>query len=496
MKKFKAVRVVAMLGFLTMIAASDIAAAPWAEVGDSQLRDDIETLQAAGIIEGPVTSWPLPWEQIDAALDQADSQSLPPALAAAADRLRSRMIYANGPVTHGDLSLRATNEEALFKTYETGARGDEDASFRVQKDTGVFSVSLGGGWRNDPRGRKFNAERTYATASVGNWLLSAGFYDQWWGPSSQASLVLSNSAHPFGKIGFMRQGPAPFETAWLRWMGPWRLEGFVGVLDGKRTDVYTDPALAGFRFTFMPTKRMEIGISRIIQTCGKSRPCGIVNWGKALFPFARADNTGTLRDPGNQQVVYDAKFTWPPGYLNVSHYGQMLFEDGFKESYSWLAGTVVSGHDMKLGTWKIGAEYTDTIARRVFDTTNTGGQLRQYDSTYLHFIYLDGTSYRGRPLGHSLDGDARAVSLFGSLTDDQNRRWTAAIRRTDLNFKDGPRYRISKNREHIWVGEAGVKLPTKWGDVSVQARYQSDRPDTPGRKKSQAQAELGWTTYF
>lgn len=476
--------------------ASAAKAAQWAEVGDTQLRDDIELLQTAGVLSGPLTSWPLPWAQIDDALDDPKLETLPPGLAAAVRRVQLRMDHGRGLGIHGDITLRATNGEALFKTFETGARGDEDASFRAQTENGNLTISIGGGFRNDPRGQKFNWDRTYATLALGNWLMSAGYYDQWWGPSSQASLVLSNSAHPFPKIGFTRIRPDAFDVPVLRWLGPWRFEGFVGVLGGERSDPYKNPLLAGFRLSFMPADRLEIGLSRIIETCGKGRPCGFSNWKKALFPFNRADNTGTLADPGNQQVVYDVKYAWAPGYVNISHYGQFLFEDGFKESYSWLAGTVIGGHDTNLGTWKLGAEFTDTIARRVFDTVITGGRIRQYTSTYLHFIYLDGTSYRGRPLGFSLDGDARALSLFGSLTDTKNRRWTAAVRRTDINFVNSPQYRISKTLERIWIGEAGVSLPTKWGDINAGVRYQSDQPNTPGRTAPEAQIEIGLKTYF
>ncbi len=45
----------------TLLAAN---ASPWAEVGDSQLRSDIEILAAANVIDGITTHWPLPWAGI------------------------------------------------------------------------------------------------------------------------------------------------------------------------------------------------------------------------------------------------------------------------------------------------------------------------------------------------------------------------------------------------------------------------------------------------
>jgi hypothetical protein len=35
-------------------------ASPWAEVGDNQLRGDIEILASAGVLDDVTTHWPLP----------------------------------------------------------------------------------------------------------------------------------------------------------------------------------------------------------------------------------------------------------------------------------------------------------------------------------------------------------------------------------------------------------------------------------------------------
>src|ERR1700679_3712823 len=41
------------------LAAAD--ASPWAEVGDSQLRSDIQILAQAGILDDITTPWAIPW---------------------------------------------------------------------------------------------------------------------------------------------------------------------------------------------------------------------------------------------------------------------------------------------------------------------------------------------------------------------------------------------------------------------------------------------------
>src|ERR1700733_11842510 len=56
-----------LLTFVTgvlILGATLARAAPWAEVGDVQLRSDIETLAMAGVIDNLTTEWPVPWTRI------------------------------------------------------------------------------------------------------------------------------------------------------------------------------------------------------------------------------------------------------------------------------------------------------------------------------------------------------------------------------------------------------------------------------------------------
>src|SRR5580704_11113466 len=53
------------VAFGALIVGATLArAAPWAEVGDAQLRSDIETLAMAGVIDNLTTEWPVPWTRI------------------------------------------------------------------------------------------------------------------------------------------------------------------------------------------------------------------------------------------------------------------------------------------------------------------------------------------------------------------------------------------------------------------------------------------------
>ena len=49
----------AAFALLSLVMISPAGASPWAEVGDNQLRSDIDLLQAAGAVEVVTISWPL-----------------------------------------------------------------------------------------------------------------------------------------------------------------------------------------------------------------------------------------------------------------------------------------------------------------------------------------------------------------------------------------------------------------------------------------------------
>ncbi len=65
--------------------------APWAEVGDAQLRSDIETLANAGVIDNLTTEWPVPWTRILDRLSVSGSLiGKPAAVTEAAERIRAQ----------------------------------------------------------------------------------------------------------------------------------------------------------------------------------------------------------------------------------------------------------------------------------------------------------------------------------------------------------------------------------------------------------------------
>jgi hypothetical protein len=280
-------------------AAAPSLAGPFAEVGDRQLRQDVALLSGAGLIRGPVDSWPLPWAQIESGLNRAkDGRNLPPHLAAAVRRLDRLADYAAKSFT-SETRLMGTNDVSTARDFGTLARGRADVSTRVEANTDAISLSLGGGYRSDQPSASWNLEPSQITIRLGNMALYAGSTEQWFGPGVDGALLFSNSARPAPKIGLKRLNPDPIDLPVLRWLGPVRLDIFVSVLNEERD--FKNTLNIGTRVGFTPAQGLEIGLNRAQMLCGQGRPCGLGQIVRSFLGFGNFDNP----DPGDQNAFSD-----------------------------------------------------------------------------------------------------------------------------------------------------------------------------------------------
>ena len=469
---------------LTVLGGQPAFAAPWADVGDRQLRLDVEILKGAGIIRGPVNSWPLPWAQIDNGINSIGAVPLPPYVAAALARVRALSERAR-QTSAQEITVAATNKVQLVRDFGGGARQKADLRFRGEIDTGAFFVSYGAGYRPGQLGKDYHFEPGYVAVKSGNWAVYAGFTELWFGPGNDGSLLFSNSARPFPKVGIRRLSPDPLNFPILRWLGPVKVEAFAGILNEQRD--YRNPLVMGMRVAFEPVTGLEIGLQRAIQMCGSGRPCTARSFGKAWFGVGNADNGNLGNDPGNQLAGFDVSYSRMVGALTTKLYFEGIAEDRKNlglAHYARLGGVQVGGALGNRGAmWSGFVEYTDTLGSRLFGGATAPGVL------YNNFIYTTGFTYKGQPIGYSLGGDTRVLTLSGSATDTHNRRYYGSFRNIDLNVTaplftgQAPRNPISRTAETIKVYTLGAEVPTRVGDVRLEARLQDNAPNTPGTSK-------------
>jgi hypothetical protein len=459
-----------LLGLWLSLNAATAPAEPWIGPGDVTLRHDLQRLADAGLLSGPSMSWPIGWSQVARELGRIELQGLGAGERRSVERLRARA--ARETRTRGitlEAGLAAAANPTPLRTFEDSPREEGEASLAADWVGERFAWKLAGTVVVDPDDdQEFRADGTYVAASLGNWMVSAGYLDRWWGPGWQGSLILSNNARPMLSIAADRNEATPFDLPVLRWLGPWRLSTFMQQFEHDRDYAYA--LLFGLRGEIRPHPTLQLAASRTAQWCGEDRPCGLDTFWDLL---AGNDNDQALDEqPGNQLAGFDARWSWPGGRVPLALYAQAIGEDeaGFMPSkYLGLFGAEAWG-DLGNGSWRAHVEYADTACDFLADPPEFG-------CAYTNSIYYTGYRYLDRAVGHTIDADGESIGGGILFLDERGWRWEAQARNIKLNragaatghtLADAPArvldIALVHESSHAW-GTMGVSLG--YGDVDA-----------------------------
>jgi hypothetical protein len=446
-------RGLAVAGLLA--SALPVVAEPWMSPGDVRLRHDLQRLADAGLLSGPTLSWPIGWSQVARELSALDLASLRGGELAAAQRLRARAAQEmRGGQMSLDAGLAAAADPSPLRTFDATPREEGEATVAADWTGRRFAWKLAGTVVADPEdGQELRPDGSYGAVALGNWMLSAGWLDRWWGPGWQGSLILSSNARPVPALALDRNEALPIDLPVLRWLGPWRLSTFMGQLEGGRD--HPEPLLFGLRVEIRPHPTLQLAASRTAQWCGDDRPCDLGTFWDLLV--GNDNDQDLAQQPGNQLAGFDLRWTWPGGRVPLAAYAQGIGEDeaGFLPSkYLGLFGLETWG-DLAGGSWRAHVEYADTACDFLSDPPEFG-------CAYFNLIYTDGYRFRGRPLGHSMDGDGEQLGGGLLYVDPRGRRWEAMARNLKLN------------RAGVLPGNALADQPARVVDLALV--HESDHP--------------------
>ncbi|MEM8799882.1 MAG: capsule assembly Wzi family protein [Pseudomonadota bacterium] len=495
------------------------AGSPFIDPGDRLIRQDIELLKAHGVFNGVISTWPMGWKQVERNLANISPDAkLPPHVRAAIMRLQGQADTAADRGIGASLRTQFTNEERIIRDFGQGARDEVDTRVTVDKQFGRGYIRLSAGYREDEFDGDINLDGTVGAVTFANWLVFAGFQDQWFGPGFDTALVLSTNARPPAKIGIQRLDPKRINLPVLRWLGPVQFNFTAGLGEPTRED-FDRPLLIFSRFSFEPVYGLQLGVSRGLQLCGGGgRVCSVSSISRALvtvvdFVFqvgGDLDNTGVvLTDPGNQVASLDVRYTNTIGKMTYAGYLELVAEDSAGVTAigdaSLTLGATLSGYSERFGlNWTLRAEASDTEADRYFAlfSGSTPGSANQ------NFIFTDGYTHRDLFIGPSIGTDGRLFTGELSATDRASRHYYFRYRRAILNatalspslLSDG-RIRfnnlISDNPETVNFLEVGAFIPpTRFGRFYAEARIFDDEPNTPGESDFGGAFELGWSIGF
>ncbi len=408
-----------------LLASTVSLADPWLPPGDAGLRHDIAVLADRGVLRGPVMSWPLSWADVARdVLDVDDVARLDSATQAALLRVQ-RAARRAMRLGEGRLHARtsASAEPTALRTFSTTPRTEGEVEAGWDWTGERFAARLQATMVADPDdGQRLRPDGSYIGVNAWNFMISAGYMERWWGPGWEGALLLSSSARPIPALAIERNYSDAFKPRWLRWIGPWRASIVLGQLEGSRSD-FNDVRFLAMRVSFKPLQQLEIGLSRSAQWCGEGRPCGA---GTILDLIIGNDNDVAFDEqPGNQLAGYDLR--WAFRSMPLALYGQFIGEDeagALPSKFMGLMGAESWG-DSRWGQWRMHAEYADTVCK--FNRTP------EFGCAYEHTLYTQGYRYRGRAIGHAMDGDGQMTSAGLLLIDGRGDRWELLLRRVDLN---------------------------------------------------------------
>ena len=251
----------------------------------------------------------------------------------------------------------------------------------------------------------------------------------------------------------------------MSWLGPFRAEALVGLLDDTRIARHT--AFTGVRVTLNPARGLEIGGSRTQILCGSGHPCSVGE----VFDL---NNNSTNPSKSASEAEFDVRYGWRLGGVPVEVYTQIMNEDSNPITHS-LSSYLVGGSvyiPVALNTLRITAEYTSSISTlNLFSFGNV-----QYGVSYTDYKYPDGLRYRGRDFGFSLDSDSRLYTLQANLTDSADRNYTLSLHRALVSRPEtGTANVLTPTPVNINYAEARVATPFYIGVLSLSGRVQDDQ---------------------
>ncbi len=410
---------------------------PWLAPGDLLIRSDLQLLSDVGMLRTPINTWPLSLASIDAELNGVNILENDFVVIQALQRVQARINQESRMHTPKiSNSIRVSSKPEIIRAFEDTPRAEGQIGGSISWLGERFAVKVQGRRVSNPLDNdSVHLDGSYVGVVAGNWMLSMGYQERWWGPGWDGSLILSTNARPAPQLSIQRNITRPFTSKWLKWIGPWSLTSFFQQLDDER--VIDDTVLFGMRMTAKPTDDLEIGLSRTAQWCGASRPCDANTFLDLLLGH---DNPGVnideSQEPGNQLAGLDVRWTSPLGNFPYATYLQWIGEDtrqGGPQIGSWIRQFGFEFWGIIPGiNWRHRShiEWADTICRE----GGFGRGKKKPGCAYNHpRMYVSGYRYHGLSIGHGIDTGSSSSSIGSTLIDNNGNSVNLLARFMDIN---------------------------------------------------------------
>ncbi len=478
---------------LALLWCIQVEAGPAIAPGDLALRHDIQRLADAGVISGPVTTWPLAWGPIAADIFALDREAeLPAGILQSLARVRARAKREMQiDSLHFDAHLSVAEKPTRLRSFSDTPRESGEIGGGLDWIGDRLSIQLNGQAVDSPAdGEDFRADGSSIAVILGNFSIAANTLDRWWGPGWDGSLILSNNVRSIPAISLDRNFTDPFASRWLRWLGPWDLVVHFGRFESERH--IPDARFFGLRFNFKPIPSLEIGLSRTAQWCGEGRPCGLDTFIDLLLGKDNRGDAGIdqSNEPCNQLAGIDFRWAGTLFERPLAVYSQVIGEDeagGFPSRYLGQVGIETSGMLGSRWSYRWFGEFAGTSCK--FHQSS-----EIFDCAYNHSIYQTGYRYRGRVVGHAADNDSRIVATGLTLLDDEATQWHVLVRYGALNRGGAPDFRnsLTPTRQDIASLDLTHSRVFTYGQIEIGLGLERTDDESSGETSNDGRAFLQW----
>ncbi len=455
-------------------------AAPWISTSDLYLRADIETLADIGIIKVPITTYPLMWSGIIKDLDQADLENISIADKMIYWRVKKLARKAISKREQRQLKLTVASGEQVLRSFGDGSRGETSLSASYSNMSKYFAWNIQVNRVSNPLDDdNVHFDDSYIAGIVGNWVISLGSIEKWWGASWDSANLLSNNARvPLG-LNINRNYSETNNLPVLDWLGSWTMSGFINPL--KETTELKDGHLMGASFSFKPFNALETSI-RTTSLHGRKE--------KETLTKVKS------------KIINGIDLQWhlPISLLASNHPSNLYWsatDENQKGNFSTQLYGLSSSFNFFEQYWRVFLESSQTLAE--------GATQNDYNTTYEDSPYTQGYRINQRSIGSTYDNDSSVISLglIGRLSKYQT--FSVKIQDIKINLASqlatieltNQQHSISSNEVHSKRFVVKWQLETsKNNRFEFEIDYSDKIIDEFGRQKDKTRLSASWNYYL
>lgn len=326
-----------------------------------------------------------------------------------------------------------------------------NSSLKFYKNDSIF-YSIRGSKRASSYNLTLNKERkdivfdnSFYKYHKNNKIFTFGKISQWWGPSDEISLILSNQSDPLPLISI--ENNLPFQITNI---GLINYRFFVSKLENDRH--IPNAKLIGLRIELNRNNNIVVGLSRTAQFGGDGRPENL----KTLTNiFLGRDNFGNSNsdEPGNQLAALDLK------YINKNDV----------EYFFQIAGEDESGYLPSRTFYNVGFKSNLLKGKFTFDYANTMSSSGIKNYTYNHFLYKDGYRYKNNPLGASIDADSEIAIAAYKFFWGYDAYFSLKLFSGKLNINNSDKYYLDLDSSNI--EGLSTEVTKKYKNYNFRLKY-------------------------